>query len=128
MVGGGLLFETADGFPPALEIDVAAAPRDVLDPTARRVDVVATVDTARDLSGAALEADLETLDGAVVASASSTRVDVPAGLSEVATTIRGLDDVELWDVEAPRLYRIVTRLVRDGLTLAEHRRIVFRPS
>jgi beta-galactosidase len=113
--------------PPSFVGDVAATPRDVLDAAARRVDVVATVDTARDLSGATLEAHLETLGGTVVASAPSTRVDLPAGLSEVATTIRGLGDVELWDVEAPRLYRIVTRLVRDGLTLAEHRtRIGFR--
>ena len=35
LVGGGLLFETADGFPTALEIDVATAPRQPRAPGAR---------------------------------------------------------------------------------------------
>ncbi len=106
--------------------DVFAKPVNVLD-SGRSVEVRCAND-----AGAAdttpLQIKVELKDGErVVASAEKTLTIDEEGEKEVALTLVNLGDITLWDVEAPRLYDVVTTLSSAGEALHEHRtRIGFR--
>lgn len=118
--------------PVAFIADVAATPRDVLDPASRRVELVCTIDSSAALRGVQIESVLEAADGTSVATALAHSAELPsgsldAGKSEVALTIDGLADIDLWDVDSPVLYRVVTTLtLEDGSTHIYRTRIGFR--
>ncbi len=129
LAGGGLLFATADGFPTALEIDVAAAPRQPRAPDARvrtaRVAVSfgkATI--ARPKTGQAA-GDPEACEINVVV---ARERDVPLGTTPLMWRLLTTLPVETAEDarEIIRLYRLRWRieevfrvLKRDGLALEE---------
>ncbi|MFI5695338.1 glycoside hydrolase family 2 protein [Kribbella sp. NPDC051586] len=90
---GGLTRSVEVRFEPSTFIsDVYARPVDVLDPSARRVEVTCTVDGPYD---GAVTLELRAPDGRVVAR---------------GQTLTGLQDVELWSPDSPVLYDVVARL------------------
>ena len=129
LVGGGLLFETADGFPTALEIDVATAPRQPRAPGARdrtaRVAVSfgkATI--AKPKTGRA-GGDAEACEINVVV---AREMDAPPGTKPLMWRLLTTLPVETAKdaLEIIRLYRLRWRieevfrvLKRDGLALEE---------
>lgn len=102
--------------------DVFARPVDVLGP-GRRVDVEVTVDAAEDCDGTVR---VELRDGGRVVSAGSTAYAASTGeRSTVALSLGDCADVELWDVDSPKLYDVVATI--DGPTPHEYcTRIGFR--
>lgn len=82
--------------------DLHVRPLDVLDPSARRVEVTCTIDPA---CGGRVGVELRTGDGRVLASSAA---DVSG--TEVVLTLSGLDDVRLWAPDSPVLYDVVARL------------------
>jgi len=107
--------------------DVAATPRSVLDPKTRSLDLVITVDSATDVSGVDLTAELVDGNGATIASTTLTNLSAPAGQSEYALSVHELESIELWDVSDPHLYSVVSRLAHAGSAGFEHRtRVGFR--
>jgi beta-galactosidase len=113
--------------PSAFISEVAATPREVLDPRSRRVDLVCTVDSSAALTGARIDAVLEDADGSRVATASVSASSLASGATEIALTIEHLPDIDLWDVDAPTLYRVITTLsLDDGATHVYRTRIGFR--
>ena len=135
LAGGGLLFATADGFPTALEIDVAAAPRQPRAPGARdrtaRVAVSfgkATI--AKPKTGAIPKpgragGDPEACEISVVV---ASEIEAPAGTKPLLWRLLTTLPVETAEdaLEIIRLYRLRWRieevfrvLKRDGLALEE---------
>ena len=107
--------------------DVAATPREVLDAAKRRVDITCYVDAATASKGGHVDVELQGLDGKVIATASSPVAPIPAGESEISLVIDGLASVELWDVDSPNLYRVVSTLWSGDDESHSHRtRIGFR--
>lgn len=100
--------------------DVFAKPVQVMD-ASRHVDVTCTLDAdAAPRGKVEVQATLE--DGGRVLA--RTRQDVAvegAGKTEVRLSLTGLGNVELWDVDHPRLYEMVTTLLVDGKPLHDHR-------
>ncbi|MHB1701382.1 MAG: glycoside hydrolase family 2 protein [Acidobacteriaceae bacterium] len=106
--------------PDAYISDVFAKPVDVLQ-ASRRVEVTCSVDCASAVDGPAyLEAVL--LDGSrVVASARRNVTLSKANTLETTLTLTGLDQVKLWDVEAPQLYEVSVTLNVGGEARHKHR-------
>ncbi|MFG1909528.1 glycoside hydrolase family 2 protein [Kribbella sp. NPDC048928] len=84
--------------------DLQVRPLDVLDPSARRVEVTCTID-APDSPDGRVGVELRAGDGRLLAS-SAADVTGP----EVVLTLSGLDDVQLWAPDSPVLYDLVARL------------------
>ncbi|WP_308797897.1 glycoside hydrolase family 2 protein [Agromyces silvae] len=98
--------------PSAFVAELALTHGDVLDPGRRRTEAVVTIDAGGPLDDRAeVVVRVLELDGREIARASA-----PAA-AEVALTITGLDAIELWDLDAPRLYRVVAELRVDGSTV-----------
>ena len=98
--------------PATFVADVFAKPVDVLDPARRRIEIECTLD-----STAAVSVTLEhTLSGIT---GTSTTASAGPGRTKVTTTLP-VPDVQLWDVESPTLYRVVTTLWIDGVRVHEH--------
>ena len=113
--------------PPVFLADVFAKPVSVLDPAARQVAVQITVDAARVPDGT-LQVAAELYDGERALAGAQVPVTITQpGQVTVTATLAGLDRVELWDTDHPKLYHVVTRLYEDGGQGDEHRvRIGFR--
>ena len=125
LVGGGLLFETADGFPTALEIDVATAPRQprapgARDPTARVAVSFGKATIAKPKTGRA-GGDAEACEINVVV---AREMDAPPGTKPLMWRLLTTLPVETAKdaLEIIRLYRLRWRieevfrvLKRDGL-------------
>jgi beta-galactosidase len=112
--------------PPVFISDVFAKPVQVMD-ARRAVEVTGTVDAAVAPDGA-LELRAQLLDGGrPLASASrSIRIQQP-GETAVSLTLSKLGNIELWDVETPRLYDVVVTLLAGGKAVHDYRtRIGFR--
>ncbi len=105
--------------------DVFAKPVDVLK-SSRRVEVVCSIDAA--IASKSFEIKVELMDGPrVVSSAQKTLIIEETGKTDVALTLSNLGSITLWDVDAPRLYDVVTTLSMDGAPLHDYRtRIGFR--
>jgi beta-galactosidase len=107
--------------------DVAATVRSALEPAARRVEIVAHVDAGVATTGGVLDVSIIDASGVVTASATTAVPELPAGTAEIALVVDGLEEVELWDVDAPHLYGVVTALRSADGSVHEHRtRIGFR--
>ncbi len=105
--------------PPVFLADVFAKPVNVLDTTARRVVVEATVDAATGPTNTgpagAVQVAVELLDGArTIASARVPVAITEAGQVTVTATLSGLGDITLWDIDHPKLYQVVATLLVDG--------------
>ena len=113
--------------PRAFLADVFAKPVSVLDPAARQLIVQVTVDAAR-VPDRPVQVAAELYDGERALAGAQVPVTIrQAGQVTVTATLAGLDHVELWDTDHPKLYRVVTRLFEDGVPGDEHRvRIGFR--
>lgn len=87
--------------------DVWARPLDVLEAERRRVEVEATIDAASP-GPAHLVVELHGPTGIV--SRGSVDLSLAAGSNLARVTLGGLADVELWDLDRPRLYEVRTLL------------------
>ena len=119
---GGIYREVALRLVPETFVaNVFAKPVDVLGEQ-RRVDVRCFLEGD---GGNGLQIEVELRDGDRVLA--SARQEIASGTSEVDLTLRDLGDVELWDVDNPRLYQVVARLLRDSSPVDEYAtRIGFR--
>jgi len=106
--------------------DVFAKPVKVLD-AKRRVEVTCSIDAAI-VPAKPVQIKVELMDGSRVISSARKRIGLEKiGETEVALTLSNLGNVSLWDVDAPRLYDVVTTLLVDGEPLHDYRtRIGFR--
>ncbi|HZM01628.1 MAG TPA: glycoside hydrolase family 2 TIM barrel-domain containing protein [Candidatus Saccharimonadales bacterium] len=106
--------------------DVFAKPVNVLE-SGRRLEVLCTVNAIK-ATAKSFQIKVDLMDGArVVASAQKPLAIENDGDTEVALTLSDLGTIDLWDVDAPRLYDVVTTLSMEGEALHDHRtRIGFR--
>jgi beta-galactosidase len=113
--------------PPVFLADVFAMPVNVLDAAARQVIVEATIDAAVVLPEAA-QVTIELLDGARTIAAAQVPVTITqTGQVTVTATLSGFGDIELWDIDNPKLYHVVATLLVNGRPLHDYRvRIGFR--
>lgn len=96
--------------------NVFAKPIDVLSEQ-RRVDVQVLLDMGTTPAGT-LRLEVEMRDGdRVLASAGQ---DLATGTTEVGLTLQNLGEVGLWDIDDPRLYQVVARLLLDGSVIDEY--------
>ncbi len=110
---GGIYREAALRAVPAVFIEnVFARPVDVLAP-ARRVDVRCYLDGASSAAGT-LTLSAELRDGGRVIKNASAPV---SGENREYQEIRleGLGEIDLWDIDRPRLYHVVVRLTGSGI-------------
>jgi beta-galactosidase len=107
--------------------DVFAKPVNVLDAAARQVVVQATVDAAVAPTGS-VEVGVSLRDGDRVVADGRVPVTISGpGQATVIVTLSGLGDITWWDLDAPKLYHVVTVLRVDGRRRDEYRvRIGFR--
>ena len=107
--------------------DLFAKPVNVLDAAARQVMIEATVDAAIVPAGT-VEVAVELLDdGRPVAAGQVPVVLSGAGQVTVTTTLSGLGDITLWDIDNPKLYQVTATLLVNGSPLHDYRvRIGFR--
>jgi beta-galactosidase len=67
----------------------------------------------------AVEIDLVAPDGKVVQTAKLAPAPVPAGKSQPFAHDFSVPNPQLWDIDTPRLYKAVVRVLADGATLDE---------
>ncbi len=115
-----------DVVPASFISDVFAKPVNALTPD-RRVEVACTIDTAFTL-GKPAHLEVKLLDGSrVVARKKQALTLDQAGENSLTLTLSNLGDISLWDLDAPKLYDVVTTLFVGGRPLHDHRtRIGFR--
>lgn len=103
--------------------NVFAKPVDVLSER-RRVDVLCLLNAGMAPAGR-LRLEVELRDGdRVLATAGQ---DVATGSTDAALTLPNFGDIGLWDIDDPRLYQVVARLLLDGSVTDEYStRIGFR--
>lgn len=99
--------------------DVFAKPVDVLDPARRRLDVRCELDLAS--AQPDLRVDIELRDGATIVAAAGTALAEQPGRRAVTLPLRGLEDVRLWSVHAPKLYDVRVALSSAGRPIHEYR-------
>jgi beta-galactosidase len=105
--------------------DVFAKPVNVLDST-RGVDVTCSINATA--AAKPLEVEAKLMDGdRIVSSVQKTAGIEHEGETEVALSLTNLGNIDLWDVDAPRLYDVVVTISMDGEALHDYRtRIGFR--
>jgi beta-galactosidase len=106
--------------------DVFAKPVKVLD-SGRRVEVACSIDAAGE-TGRPVQIKTELMDGSrVLAQAQQTLNLQTAGKTEVTLTLSNPGNIALWDIDAPRLYEVVTTLSVAGKPVHDYRvRMGFR--
>lgn len=113
--------------PPVFTTRVFASPADVLDPQRRRVDVSGELDARRPTSSP-VQVTARLRDGTRVLAETSARVPVNRpGSTPFSLSLRAPGEVQLWDVDAPKLYEVEVvatnpELVR-GERYAHHERV-----
>jgi beta-galactosidase len=122
---GGIYREVSLRAVPQVYIEnVFARPVDVLG-GAPRVEVRCYLDGADTTEGTGRAVQAELRDGERVLA--SATVEAPGGASTVDLELAGFGDVGLWDLDTPRLYTVVTRLLENGEVSDEYAaRIGFR--
>ena len=106
--------------------DVFAKPVNVLDAN-RRVEVGCTIDAALVPDRPARVQVELVAAGRALARVSQAVPITQTGVIEVKLTLTGLGDLKLWEVDAPKLYVVVTTLFLDDLPVHDYRtRIGFR--
>ena len=100
--------------------DLFVKPVQVLDPS-RRIEVLCTLDAAV-LPAKSVQVEAQLQDGARVVSKAVETVHLDKiGQSSLTITLPNLGDVALWDVDSPRLYSVVARLLVDGKPIHDYR-------
>jgi beta-galactosidase len=100
--------------------DVFAKPVDVLQST-RRVQVACSIDAAI-APTRPVHLEVKLMDGTrVVSSARKTVAVAQAGKIEAEMALSDLSGIKLWDVDAPRLYDLITTLFLDGEPIHNYR-------
>jgi beta-galactosidase len=113
--------------PAAYVSELVATPENVLDADARSVRVTSVVDASQALGTASLRVSLIDGAGTEIATVTSPVSIGGAGVQEIESVLSGLASVELWDVESPVLYHVVSELSVDGRAVhTESKRIGFR--
>ena len=116
--------------------DVFAKPVNVLDPARRGLQIQVTLDAASTPGGGACAVSAELLDGSTPVARVSGRIPVTATGPAVGTlTMSGLDRVDLWSPDSPRLYTLRTTLPAASHSVGAHeyevtlgfREAVFQP-
>ena len=97
--------------------DVFAKPVAVLDPAGRRIEVQATVDS---VNTTAVTVDFTLWDGIRRIAGVSAAATVGVGTTQVTGTISGLAGLELWELDRPRLYRVVATLRINGVPIHDY--------
>ncbi len=107
--------------------DLFAKPLDVLDPASRRVQVQCVVDAAFAVP-APVQVTVALLDGGTVVDQASVPVTIDsAGQVTADLMLDQVGNVDLWDVDTPRLYEVVATLSVDQQPVHDFtRRIGFR--
>ncbi|MBO0889799.1 MAG: hypothetical protein J2P14_02715 [Acidothermales bacterium] len=118
---------TLRAVPQVFLADVFAKPANVLDASARKVEVQCTVDAAVVPQGDA-RVVVDLLDGARKVASTSVPVALDAtGQKTVTATLAGLPDITLWDVDDPHLYTVQATLTVNDVALHTYQvRIGFR--
>lgn len=94
-------------------------PVQVLDPS-RRIEVLCTLDAAV-LPAKSVQVEAQLQDGARVVSKAVETVHLnKIGQSSLTITLPNLGNVALWDVDSPRLYSVVARLLVDGKPIHDY--------
>jgi beta-galactosidase len=107
--------------------DVAATVRDALDPKARRIEIECFLDSTSASTGNRLEVVVSDAAGTEVARSSRDLGQTEAGASTATLVVDGLSDIELWDVDSPVLYTVVSTLeLASGESHVSRTRIGFR--
>lgn len=106
--------------------DVFAKPVNVL-AADRRIELACSIDAAP-IGFEAIDIDVELREGDRRISRAQQRMRLEkAGTTEVALTLSNLGNIALWNIDAPRLYSVISRLSVGGKNLDEYRvRIGFR--
>lgn len=94
-------------------------PVQVLDPS-RRIEVLCTLDAAV-LPAKSVQVEAQLQDDARVVSEAVETVHLDKiGQSSLTITLPNLGNVALWDVDSPRLYSVVARLLVDGKPIHDY--------
>ena len=94
-------------------------PVQVLDPS-RRIEVLCTLDAAV-LPAKSVQVEAQLQDDARVVSKAVETVHLDKiGQSSLTITLPNLGNVALWDVDSPRLYSVVARLLVDGKPIHDY--------
>ena len=99
--------------------DVFAKPLNVLD-RARRVDVLCTIDAAAVAKNASLRVEMRDGTNVIARAEEPVHLEKP-GREQVRLTLSPLGNVNLWDVDAPRLYEVVATLLVDASPIHDYR-------
>ncbi|MCS5732521.1 glycoside hydrolase family 2 protein [Herbiconiux daphne] len=105
--------------PPSFIEHVALSHHDVLDPAARRTEIVVTIDASAPAADALLTARLFDREGAEVAKSVSEPWAVSAGRDTHTLELTDLGGVQLWDLDDPVLYTIEVTLSAGGDAASE---------
>src|SRR5947209_7894924 len=97
--------------------DVFAKPVDVLSPAGRRIELQATVDS---VTAATVTVDFALWDGVRRLAGVSVTASAAVGTTVLTGALRGLAGTELWDLDRPRLYRVVATLRVDGVAIHDY--------
>ena len=121
---GGIYREVSLRAVPRTFIDnIFAKPVDVLDEDGRHLDVRCFLNGTTSSGTFSLEAELN--DSGRLMNKTHTEVPMDAGMVDLSMS--GLSEIELWDLEYPKLYELVVRLLRNGsLIHSYHTRVGFR--
>ena len=100
--------------------DVFVKPLQVLDPS-RRIEILCTLDAAV-VPSKSVQIEAQLRDGThVLSKAIETAHLDKTGQSSFTITLSNLENVALWDVDAPHLYDVVARLLVDGKPVHDYR-------
>lgn len=126
---GGIYREVALRVVPSTYLDnVFAQPKDVLSgmPT---VDVQCWLESQTKALGTGFSLEAALYDGEKQVAKATKDVPAGEGADNLTHTLKleGLNGIELWDLKAPKLYRVEVKLLKDGAVVdGQTRRIGFR--
>lgn len=127
LLPGGIIGQVSLCAVPAVFLsEVFAKPVDVLKATERRLDLRCRVNGG-EISPGPVEIEAKLLDARNVVARTRKSVVLESADTEIALTMGGLTGVELWDLDAPRLYEMeVTLRAGDAPVHAYRTRVGFR--
>lgn len=112
--------------PPIYINDLYAKPLNVLDATARCVEITCTIDAKISGKQARIIAELCDGDSAIARSERNMHI-ANTGRIEYSLTLTGIGDAKLWSPDSPQLYTVIAKLGIDGQAVHNYKtRIGFR--
>lgn len=117
---GGLYRSASLHFVPSCFIaDVFAKPVNVLNPGDRRLDIICKIDMPA-ISPGDWRLEVELLDGEKLLAKKIQPVISLHGENNIPISLEGLQQIQLWDIENPKLYTVKTKLLVDNKLLHDH--------